>query len=130
MYQYLFLYIPIIYVAYTPLYYITLYCRRLAIYLTYRYNIYTVFLVRRGVRVAYGDGLENRCPRKRTVGSNPTPSAINSKYILHSVSPSPDHLFYILLHMVSQVCNFCRNTVVYRRHHLIIIVLPAGKVQD
>ena len=31
---------------------------------------------RRGVRVAYGDGLENRCSRKRTVGSNPTPSAI------------------------------------------------------
>ena len=30
----------------------------------------------RGVRVAYGDGLENRCSRKRTVGSNPTPSAI------------------------------------------------------
>ena len=30
---------------------------------------------RRGVRVVYGDGLENRCPRKGTVGSNPTPSA-------------------------------------------------------
>ena len=31
----------------------------------------------RGVRVVYGDGLENRCPRKGTVGSNPTPSATN-----------------------------------------------------
>ena len=30
----------------------------------------------RGVRVVYGDGLENRCSRKGTVGSNPTPSAI------------------------------------------------------
>jgi hypothetical protein len=30
----------------------------------------------RGVRVAYGGGLENRCSRKGTVGSNPTPSAI------------------------------------------------------
>ena len=30
----------------------------------------------RGVRVVYGDGLENRCPCKGTVGSNPTPSAI------------------------------------------------------
>ncbi len=27
--------------------------------------------------MADGDGLENRCPRKRTVGSNPTPSAKN-----------------------------------------------------
>ena len=35
-----------------------------------------VYSFRRGVRVAYGDGLENRCPRKGTVGSNPTPSAI------------------------------------------------------
>ena len=26
--------------------------------------------------MVYGDGLENRCPRKGTVGSNPTPSAI------------------------------------------------------
>ncbi len=26
--------------------------------------------------MADGDGLENRCPRKGTVGSNPTPSAI------------------------------------------------------
>ena len=33
---------------------------------------------RRGVRVVYGDGLENRCPRKGTVGSNPTPSATTS----------------------------------------------------
>ncbi len=32
-------------------------------------------IARRGVRVAYGDGLENRCSRKGTVGSNPTPSA-------------------------------------------------------
>ena len=32
-------------------------------------------VTRRGVRVAYGDGLENRCIRKGTVGSNPTPSA-------------------------------------------------------
>ena len=30
----------------------------------------------RGVRVADGDGLENRCRCKPTVGSNPTPSAI------------------------------------------------------
>ena len=34
------------------------------------------FEARRGVRVVYGDGLENRCLRKGTVGSNPTPSAI------------------------------------------------------
>ena len=27
--------------------------------------------------MVYGDGLENRCPRKGTVGSNPTPSAIS-----------------------------------------------------
>ncbi len=26
--------------------------------------------------MVYGDGLENRCPCKGTVGSNPTPSAI------------------------------------------------------
>ncbi len=26
--------------------------------------------------MVYGDGLENRCSRKGTVGSNPTPSAI------------------------------------------------------
>ena len=26
--------------------------------------------------MVYGDGLENRCLRKGTVGSNPTPSAI------------------------------------------------------
>ena len=31
----------------------------------------------RGVRVVYGDGLENRCSRQGTVGSNPTPSAIS-----------------------------------------------------
>ena len=30
----------------------------------------------RGARVADSDGLENRCPRKGTVGSNPTLSAI------------------------------------------------------
>ena len=35
------------------------------------------FEARRGVRVAYGDGPENRCRRKTTVGSNPTPSATN-----------------------------------------------------
>ena len=35
------------------------------------------FEARRGVRVVYGDGLENRCRRKTTVGSNPTPSATN-----------------------------------------------------
>jgi hypothetical protein len=29
----------------------------------------------RGVRAAEGDGLENRCWLKPTVGSNPTPSA-------------------------------------------------------
>ena len=29
----------------------------------------------RGARVADSDGLENRCPRKGTVGSNPTLSA-------------------------------------------------------
>jgi len=34
------------------------------------------FISRRGVRVVYGDGLENRCRCKPTVGSNPTPSAI------------------------------------------------------
>src|SRR5205809_5225613 len=32
----------------------------------------------RGARVADSDGLENRCPRKGTVGSNPTLSAIPS----------------------------------------------------
>ena len=32
--------------------------------------------------MAYGDGLENRCSCKGTVGSNPTPSAI-LKLILH-----------------------------------------------
>ena len=35
------------------------------------------FISRRGVREVYGDGLENRCSRKGTVGSNPTPSATN-----------------------------------------------------
>ncbi len=34
------------------------------------------FLLRRGARVADRGGLENRCPCKRTVGSNPTLSAI------------------------------------------------------
>ena len=33
---------------------------------------------RRGGRVDDGDGLENRCTCKRTVGSNPTPSATDS----------------------------------------------------
>jgi hypothetical protein len=33
------------------------------------------FISGRGVRVAYGDGLENRSRRKASVGSNPTPSA-------------------------------------------------------
>lgn len=28
-----------------------------------------------GVRAAYGTGLENRCTRKGTVGSNPSPTA-------------------------------------------------------
>ena len=32
---------------------------------------------RRGARVAERDGLENRCTRNGTVGSNPTLSAIN-----------------------------------------------------
>ncbi len=36
------------------------------------------FVSRRGVRVADGGGLENRCYRKVTVGSNPTPSATPS----------------------------------------------------
>ena len=36
----------------------------------------TLFEAGRGDRVADGDGLENRCPCKGTVGSNPTPSAI------------------------------------------------------
>lgn len=38
-------------------------------------------LIWRGVRAVYGDGLENRCRRKTTAGSNPVPSAI----YLHSV---------------------------------------------
>ena len=46
------------------------------------------FETRRGVRVADGDGLENRCSRKGTVGSNPTPSA-NSKYEIVSLLPVP-----------------------------------------
>ena len=40
-----------------------------------RYGFAVEFEAGRGVRVVYGDGLENRCPRKGTVGSNPTPSA-------------------------------------------------------
>src|SRR4030042_5108647 len=36
--------------------------------------ILSLFEKRRGVRVAYGDGLENGCRCKPTVGSNPTPS--------------------------------------------------------
>lgn len=35
-------------------------------------------LTRRGARVVDWDGLENRCTCKRTVGSNPTLSAITS----------------------------------------------------
>ncbi len=38
--------------------------------------------------MVYGDGLENRCSRKGTVGSNPTPSAI-----ILSVTPSPRRVF-------------------------------------
>ena len=33
--------------------------------------------MRRGARVAESGGLENRCTRKGTVGSNPTLSAMN-----------------------------------------------------
>ena len=33
--------------------------------------------------MVYGDGLENRCPRKGTVGSNPTPSATSSNEAQH-----------------------------------------------
>ncbi len=35
------------------------------------------FIARRGDRVAYGDGLENRFRCMANVGSNPTPSAIS-----------------------------------------------------
>ena len=33
--------------------------------------------------MVYGDGPENRCPRKGTVGSNPTPSAISEAQQTH-----------------------------------------------
>ena len=45
--------------------------------------------------MVYGDGLENRCSRKGTVGSNPTPSAallgiydIAIAYIVFTLEPS------------------------------------------
>jgi hypothetical protein len=37
------------------------------------------FLMRRGAGAVERGGLENRCTRERTVGSNPTPSAIRSR---------------------------------------------------
>jgi hypothetical protein len=43
---------------------------------------YTNMSIRRGDRVDDGDGLENRCCRKVTVGSNPTPSAISKSTLL------------------------------------------------
>lgn len=35
--------------------------------------------------MVYGDGLENRCSRKGTVGSNPTPSATNEPFTQGSI---------------------------------------------
>ena len=40
------------------------------------------------------DGLENRCACKRTVGSNPTPSAITSLQTLAGVDGVPEILLY------------------------------------
>ncbi len=41
--------------------------------------------------MVYGDGLENRCSREGTVGSNPTPSAIVKLMIrVNSVSADWD----------------------------------------
>ena len=40
------------------------------------------------------DGLENRCACKRTVGSNPTPSAITSSLTLAGVDGVPEILLY------------------------------------
>ena len=44
---------------------------------------------RRGARVVEWDGLENRCTGNRTVGSNPTLSAIKS-LSLQAVNWQPD----------------------------------------
>src|SRR6185437_14723660 len=46
-----------------------------------------VLAARRGARVVDRDGLENRCARKGTVGSNPTLSA-NTFYPTHGPYPS------------------------------------------
>ncbi len=59
------------------------------------------FEARRGVRVVYGDGLENRCSRKGTVGSNPTPSATNGvQPRQYSAQQDPWHLIRTPLHRV------------------------------
>ena len=47
--------------------------------------------------MADGDGLENRCSRKGTVGSNPTPSAINAAQLTpYSVWEAPEDLAHNL----------------------------------
>ena len=54
------------------------------------YNTLRLLLPRRGVRAAYGDGLENRCWCKPTAGSNPAPSAIlfTNSCTSHGFNPS------------------------------------------
>ena len=47
----------------------------MSVSLAYLCQAIPYFFSGRGVRVAYGDGLENRCRCKPTVGSNPPPSA-------------------------------------------------------
>ncbi len=44
--------------------------------------------------MAYGDGLENRCPRKGTVGSNPTPSAISNYGRMSNMGQLHDTIFF------------------------------------
>ncbi len=43
--------------------------------------------------MAYGDGLEHRCRRKTTVGSNPTPSAILKQ--IGTIKPPRNGGFFI-----------------------------------
>ena len=53
------------------------------------------------------DGLENRCTRKRTVGSNPTLSA---KYFAPFHMLAGDHTFYWFEALVS-LCAYMLTTV-------------------
>ena len=46
--------------------------------------------LRRGAGVVDRGGLENRCARERTVGSNPTPSATSPRESVLPIWPQPD----------------------------------------